>query len=1147
MQLLNHLPDITIKPGFINHWHLSSQSGLALLINEISNQFNGPILILCNQSSEVQRLEKEIKIFQNETDRPLLVFPDWETLPYDYFSAHHSIISERIHCLYHLSEIKTGIVVTTLSSAMTRLSPQSFIKQNSFVIHNGQTLHLTEARRHFESIGYHCVEKVLAHGEFAIRGALLDIFPMGAHWPYRVDFFDNEIDSIRQFDPETQLSKDKIDHVNLLPAHEFPTDSDAIHRFRQQFRESFDVNLKDCTLYEDVSKGFLPAGIEYYLPLFNETTQPFLDYLSSETLIITLDNTLDALETHWQRLEERYEDRRWDRTRPLLSPQQICVSPSDTLNTVKRFSRINISNESQKSSVALDIQPVVSAAIQHQSKDPLETLKTFIQQDHRPVIICAESAGRRESLLELFQNHHLKVKQIDHWQQGIQQPQTTDVQVYLTITPLEQGFETTNCRFVAESDLFGQQVMQRRRRGKRQHEDIDQVIHNMAELKENDPIVHIEHGVGRYRGLQCLQIDKHPAEFLTLEYAGGDKLYIPVQDLHLIHRYSGNESAPWHKLGHEQWQKARKKAAEKVRDVAAELLELYAQRAAKKGFQYNTALTEMRQFAAQFPFELTDDQVTAIQAITADMSSNTPMDRLVCGDVGFGKTEVAMRAAFIAVQNEKQVAILVPTTLLAQQHYDSFNDRFADWPVKIEMISRFTGTAKNKITLASIQEGQTDIVIGTHKLIQGNIHFKNLGLVIIDEEHRFGVNQKEQLKKLCAEVDLLTLTATPIPRTLNMSLSGMRDLSIIVTPPAKRLAIKTFVREYNKPLLKEAILRETLRGGQVYYLHNSVESIERCAQDLRELMPEISIEVAHGQMRERDLERVMQNFYHQRFQVLVCTTIIETGIDVPNANTIIMERADKLGLAQLHQLRGRVGRSHHQAYAYLLTVGQKAMTKDAKKRLEAISSLEDLGAGFSLATHDMEIRGTGELLGDDQSGHMETIGFSLYMEMLEKAVKSLQSDNEADSRLQALESIHIDLKIPALIPEDYIHDVHTRLIFYKRIANAKHHDTLRELQVELIDRFGLLPQNLKHLFKITELKLKLSTLGIIKVQASDKSMLLEMSESTCINPAIVIKLIQTSPEIYRLENNSRLRIIEELDTPEAKWLLLDNIIELFQK
>jgi transcription-repair coupling factor (superfamily II helicase) len=724
----------------------------------------------------------------------------------------------------------------------------------------------------------------------------------------------------------------------------------------------------------------------------------------------------------------------------------------------------------------------------------------------------------------------------------------TDAKIAIAIAPIEASFLHPQVAFVAETELFGQQVLQRRRREKKGFSP-DAVIHSLAELKPGDPVVHIDHGVGRYLGLQCIEANRQPAEYLMLEYAGGDKLYVPVQSLHLIHRYSGTSesSAPLHKLGSEQWSKERKKAAEKVRDVAAELLDLYARRASRPGFKYQTEDAEYLQFAGSFPFELTDDQEDTINAIIQDMRSDTPMDRLVCGDVGFGKTEVAMRAAFIAVQNNRQVAVLVPTTLLAQQHYENFKDRFADWPFKIEVLSRFRTAKETQQVMEQLEQGTVDIVIGTHKLIQGKMAFKDLGLVIIDEEHRFGVRQKEQLKALRAEVDVLTLTATPIPRTLNMSLSGMRDLSIIATPPARRLAIKTFVREANLPLVKEAIQRETMRGGQVYLLHNSVDTIERRAQEIRELMPDLSVGVAHGQMRERELEQVMQQFYHRRFHVLVCTTIIETGIDVPNANTIIIDRADKLGLAQLHQLRGRVGRSHHQAYAYLLVPSIRSITADAKKRLEAISSLEDLGAGFSLATHDMEIRGAGEILGEDQSGQMESIGFSLYMEMLENAVTALKEGKEPSLTEALQQQTEVDSGVPALIPEDYIPDVHTRLTLYKRIASCKTKQALRDIQVEMIDRFGLLPDAIKNLVKITELKLDLTPLGITKLTANDGGLIVEFNPQTVVNPSVIIDMIQRNPSRYKLEKGTRLKVNRPLKTAADKWHEIESLIETLSR
>lgn len=1140
MSLSFELPELKLSPSYVNYWGLLPGASRSLAIAQLAKQYAGPVLIICNHSSEIPLLEREIALFSGESELPVMAFPDWETLPYDYFSAHENIVSDRLNALYRLPELEKGVVITALSSIGMRLSPPEFIQGNVFSFKTGDKHDITAMRTTLEAAGYRCVDKVMEHGEFAVRGSILDLFPMGSSAPIRLDFFDDDLESIRQFDPETQLSTEPLEKFELLPAHEFPTGEQGITRFRQSFRHQFDVELKDCSLYEDVSNGLLPAGIEYYLPLFNEQTATLFDYLPDNTLLLTENGLQESKQKLWHDLNERYEERRWDRKRPILSPEQIALPVEEFNHCLKQYARLSVDDSKAGDSAQFPFTNVPSLIINHKAKDPIKLLRDYAEQSNHKVLLCAESAGRREALVELMQRYKLKANTLEQWQDIF----GTKSKIAIAVAPIEKSFCHPEVAFVAEGELFGQHVLQRRRREKKGYSP-DAVIHSLAELKPGDPVVHVEHGVGRYLGLQCIEANRQPAEYLMLEYSGGDKLYVPVQSLHLIHRYSGasDSSAPLHKLGTEQWAKERKKAAEKVRDVAAELLDLYARRASRPGFKYQTQDAEYLQFAGSFPFELTNDQEDTINAIIKDMRADTPMDRLVCGDVGFGKTEVAMRAAFIAVQNNRQVAVLVPTTLLAQQHYENFKDRFADWPFKIEVLSRFRTAKETEQVLTELEKGTVDIVIGTHKLIQGKMKFKDLGLVIIDEEHRFGVRQKEQLKALRAEVDVLTLTATPIPRTLNMSLSGMRDLSIIATPPARRLAIKTFVREANKPLIKEAIQRETLRGGQVYLLHNSVDSIERRAEEIRELMPELSVGVAHGQMRERELEQVMQQFYHRRFHVLVCTTIIETGIDVPNANTIIIDRADKLGLAQLHQLRGRVGRSHHQAYAYLLVPSIRTITSDAKKRLDAISTLEDLGAGFSLATHDMEIRGAGEILGEDQSGQMESIGFSLYMEMLENAVTALKEGKEPSLTEALQQQAEIDCGLPALIPEDYIPDVHTRLTLYKRIASCKTKVALRDIQVEMIDRFGLLPDAIKNLVKVTELKLDLTPLGINKLTANDSGLIVEFNPQTVVNPTVIIGMIQRNPSRYRLEKGTRLKVNRPLESAEEKWNEIESLIE----
>ncbi len=1119
-------PELKFKASFVNYWHGLSGSSRAMAIAQQALTQTAPLLVVVEDAHDLWLLEKEIQYFLQYQSQPLplLVFPDWETLPYDNFSPHQDIISQRLLSLYQLPRLKQGIVLISVNSLLLRLPPKDYIEQNSLLIHTGQALDMHEVRCLFEQNGYQAVNQVFSHGEFAVRGSILDLFPMGSEKPLRIDFFDDEIDSIRYFDPESQLSDEKLTRFELLPAKEFPTDEQAIAQFRQSFRSEFEVNLQNVWIYQEVSNGATPAGIEYYLPLFFNKLNTLFDYLPENTVCLTVSNFGAGLTNYWHEIEERYEQRRHDVERPILTPNRLYLSIEELNQKLKQQVRLHLEPVQVDSNFIAS--PIPPLTIEHKADDPLNKLRNFLKHWAGKTFIASESAGRREALKDLLLRRGIKVENCEHFYGTAQ---LTTNAIAIGIAPLNQGFAYKQIALITENELFGEQVLQQRRREAKASPQAEDVIRNLAELKTGDPVVHYEQGIGRYRGMVKLNSGDIEAEYLMLEYAGGDKFYLPVQSLHLISRYSGSnpELAPWHKLGTDAWDKAKKKAAEKARDVAAELLDIYARRAAKEGISYVLDETDYHRFAAEFRFEETPDQSTSIHSVIRDMISSQPMDRLVCGDVGFGKTEVALRAAYIAAQAGKQVAVLVPTTLLAQQHFETFADRFADWPVKVAQLSRFASNKETKQTLVGLKAGTVDIVIGTHKLIQGNIEFKRLGLLIIDEEHRFGVRQKEQLKKYRSEVDILTLTATPIPRTLNMSMSGMRDLSIIATPPAKRLSVKTFIREYHKPLIREAILRETLRGGQVYFLHNSVESIERTANELQELLPEARIQFAHGQMRESQLEQVMRDFYHQRFNVLVCTTIIETGIDNPNANTMIIERADKFGLAQLHQLRGRVGRSHHQAYAYLLTPAERKITRDAEKRLDAISQLEDLGAGFTLATHDLEIRGAGELLGDEQSGQMQAVGFNLYMDMLESAVKALKEGREPSLQQTLKHKTEIDLGVAALIPDDYVGDVATRLSLYKRIANANSKEGLDALQVEFIDRFGLLPDPLKNLFQISQLALEVADLGISKIDLVKSGVRIAFAQDTTVDPTRLIHLIQMNPALYRFENNVILKILTE--------------------
>ncbi|MBS0287869.1 MAG: transcription-repair coupling factor [Proteobacteria bacterium] len=1131
------------KPGDKVLWGDLQGSALPLVVAHTQLVLKKPLIVITTNQQSANQLERELKLFLPKTVR-VLQFPDWETLPYDNFSPHQDIISDRLLVLNELGSLKQGIVVVPITTLLHRLSPKTYVHAHSLILKIGESFDWDLMRKRFEQSGYNCVSQVMTHGEFALRGSIVDIFPMGHNNPVRIDLFDNEIESLRVFDPETQRSEEKIDSLTCLPAREFPLTEQAITLFRQQWRSQFEGDPSLCPIYQDISQGTPSQGIEYYLPLFFEKTNTLFDYFPQDACIVRQDIE-QACDAFWQEVEDRYEQYRHDYQRPLLKPDNLFIKTNTLFQHINQFPQIQIQKapfeKTKKGVFNFKTKEFPSLTIESRAQDPLIKLKNFLNTQHEKILFCVESAGRRESLLELFHRHEINPKIVKDWQSFYQE----DCLLGITIASLDEGLwlEEPNMIWIAEHQLYGQQVMQRRRRQKITT-DTDAPIRDLAELTTGAPIVHIDHGVGRYQGLTHITIDNTPAEYLIITYADNDKLYVPVSSLHLISQYSGAniDHAPLHKLGTEQWDKAKKKAQEKAYDVAAELLDIYASRALRKGHRFSSPSEHYFQFSGSFPFEETPDQAKAIEQVIEDMRSDKPMDRLVCGDVGFGKTEVALRAAFVCAMDGKQVVVLVPTTLLAQQHYETFCDRFADWPVRIEVISRFKTKKEQDSVIHQLSEGKIDIIIGTHKLLNEEIKFPNLGLVIIDEEHRFGVKQKERLKSLRAEIDILTLTATPIPRTLNMAFSSLRDLSIIATPPAKRLSIKTFVREYNQTQIVEAILRELMRGGQVYYLHNDVESIDKVARELSELIPQARVGVAHGQMRERQLEQVMSDFYHQRFNVLVCTTIIETGIDIPSANTIIIDRADKLGLAQLHQLRGRVGRSHHQAYAYCLTPPKNRLTADAIKRLDALESLEELGSGFSLATHDLEIRGAGELLGEEQSGSMNAIGFSLYMELLQKAVQSLKSGKKITLADHLRQGAEINLSVSALIPEDYLPDVHTRLILYKRIANAKSVENLHELQVEMIDRFGLLPVQTKHLFKITEIKLNAAPIGIRKIEAATKSGKIEFDPTPNINPERLIAMIRNKPSHFKLMGSQEIKFMFDMQTPELRFQVVNNLI-----
>jgi transcription-repair coupling factor (superfamily II helicase) len=1128
-------PILTNKPT--QNWGNLYGSSTGLVISQAAEQ--APFIVITPDSLSAQRLVEDIQ-FYAETDLPVFSFPDWETLPYDIFSPHQDIISDRLTTLYHLPDIEKGVLVLPISTLMCRMAPTSYVRANSLLVTIGQHLNPDKLRQRLELSGYRNVGQVMEHGEFAVRGSLFDLFPMGSDTPYRIDLFDEEVDSLRRFEPETQRTITTETEIRLLPAREFPFDEEAINRFRSQWCTEFERDPSRCPIYQDVSSRLVPAGIEYYLPLFFEQTQTLFDYFPSQSVIVTLPGVLETAEQFWQEVSERYEQLRHDIERPILPPPRLFLPADQVITSFRNYPHIHITPEKtdKRGGINFATNPLPHFPVDTRSEQPLTALTKFLENFQGTVLLAAETIGRRESLLELLSKHQLIPELVDDWQTFLHK----NAPLCLTIAPLQQGLlleeflsavpentdgsQSQSIAVISETQLFGERVAQRRRRKKTSPRDTEAIIRDLTELTIGAPVVHEEHGVGRYQGLVTLTLGGIEAEFLQIEYAKQDKLYVPVSSLHLISRFTGAapEKAPLHRLGSGKWEKAKRKAAQKANDIAVELLDIYARRAARQGHVFQLNQNDYQAFAQAFPFEETPDQVEAISAVLADMTSPRPMDRLICGDVGFGKTEVAMRAAFVAVQDGQQVAVLVPTTLLAQQHDETFKDRFADWPIRVEQLSRFRSKKQQTETLEAVTQGTADIVIGTHKLLQDHIQFKQLGLVIIDEEHRFGVKQKEQLKSLRSEVDLLTLTATPIPRSLNMALSYLRDLSVIATPPSGRLAIKTFVIEWIASSVIEAILRELKRGGQVYFLHNDIDTIQGKAKEIEKLVPQARVQVAHGKMRERELEQVMQDFYHRRFNVLVCTTIIETGIDVPSANTIIIHRADKLGLAQLYQLRGRVGRSHHRAYAYLIVPPRQAMTADAKKRIEAISALEEIGMGFQLATHDLEIRGAGEMLGREQSGHMQEIGYELYTELLERAIKALQSGQQPQLERPEKSGTEINLHSSALLPNDYLPDIHTRLIMYKRIANAPDVPALDEIQIEMIDRFGLLPKPAKDLIRLTELKLKATPLGIRKINLGPEGGTIVFDEHPAIDPLKIVELIQKQPNHYKLDGPDKLRV-----------------------
>src|SRR5450631_3688377 len=1127
-------------------WGKLYGAATALILAEAAVKASGPLIVVTRNSRDAEQLSEEIAFFAG-AGMPVRVFPDLETLPYDGFSAHPDITSARLATLAELPRARKGVWLVAVDTLLQRLPPRSYVEAHSLKVHVGETLDLDGLRARLTLAGYAAVTQVVAHGEYAVRGSLLDVFPMGSDNPYRIDMLDQDVESIRHFDPDTQRSGDKLQRIQLLPARETPLNPDAVREFRRRYRLRFSGDLSEQVVYRDVSAGQAPGGLEYFLPLFFERTSHLLEYLPPHSVLVDMNDATASVEALWQGIGERHEQLRHDRHRPILDPVDLYLPPAEFRTELEAWPRIDLRNFEWPPETPGPVQNFASSApsivrIDARAEQPAAELVAHLAASPARVLLAAESAGRRELLLDLLRGRGIQAKVFENFASFV----ASDQKLGITVSPAVSGLrlDSPPLEILTESQLFGDRVRQERRR-RRAERDPAKILKELSDLRIGAPVVHEAYGVGRYVGLQTMDVAGYTGEFLVLEYADGDKLYVPVQALHLVSRYTGApaETAPLHKLGGEQWQKARRKAAQRIRDVAAELLDLYSRRAARQGTQMAAGESEYRAFQAGFRFEETADQAATIEQVLSDLKSDRPMDRVICGDVGFGKTEVALRAAFVAVQAGKQAAVLVPTTLLAQQHYTTFVDRFADWPVRVESLSRFRSNKEAEGILAGIASGAVDIVIATQRLLQGKVRFKDLGLVVIDEEHRFGVRDKEKLKALRTEVDVLTLTATPIPRTLNMAMGGLRDLSLITTPPAERLAVKTFVLEWNETVFREAAMREVRRGGQIYFVHNTIETIEKTAQAVRELVPETKVAVGHGQMRERELEQLMLDFYHRRFNVLVCTTIIESGIDVPTANTIIIDRADRFGLAQIHQLRGRVGRSHHRAYAYLITPPRKAMTADAVKRLEALESLEELGAGFTLATHDLEIRGAGELLGDEQSGQIEEIGYNLYMELLERAVTALKSGKQADLERPMDAGPEVELHLPALIPEDYVPDVHLRLVLYKRIASTPTREELDDLRAEIIDRFGPMPNYALSLFPCAQIKRRAAELGIRKIDAGAGNGYFIFEETNKLDPKRLLKLIQGKPKEYRLDGPLKLRFTHDARSEEKLFTRVEQLVE----
>ena len=1108
----------SIEIGRIFYEHLSSKK-------QSLNIFTGNVF-------EAIRLKEEISWFYPKLR--VNHFPDWETLPYDQISPHPDLISERLLTLYQMTQREFDINLLPLSTSLHLLPPRSYIEKFSFNFKTNQAVDINAFKNRLVDNGYLYVEKVMNPGEFAMRGGIIDIFPMGSIVPYRIDFFDNEIESIRTFDVDTQRSLYPTNKIKLLPARECPLDDEGVGIFRNNYREKFEGDLSKSKIYKSITKSTPFAGMEWYLPLFFKQTNSIFDYIEPKDVVLLLGDTAKAASDYWSETTSRYRLYAYDTERPILEPNEFLISPDQFFKKVNDYPQIKKHKDRIKS--------IKDIAIDRDESPPLHKLSKLINKSTKRILLCAEGLGRRESLADLLKQSDIQFKLVEDWNTFI----TSHEKVCLIAGPLHDGFSYSNYLIITENEIFPNFVRQTKKSKRNKSFSSDGIVKDLTELSIGDPIVHEQHGVGRYKGLVDLDYGEGINEFLELHYEREDKLYVPVSQLYLISRYSGGpiESAPIHKLGSGSWEKAKKKALTQIHDTAAELLDLYAKRSLQKGVSSKINLNDYDAFVDGFPFEETSDQKDAIERVVEDMESSRPMDRLVCGDVGFGKTEVALRAAFISVLNGKQAIVLVPTTLLAEQHFDNFCDRFARWPIKIDEISRFKSKKQQYESLQRLHEGKIDIIIGTHRLLQPDVKFKDLGLVVIDEEHRFGVRQKEKLKAFRKNVDVLALTATPIPRTLSLAMEGLREFSVIATPPQKRLSIKTFVVNFSQGIIKEAVLREFNRGGQVYFLHNEVNTIQSMFEKLSKLLPEAKIGVAHGQLREKELEHVMQDFHQQRINILLCSTIIETGIDIPTANTIIMNRADKFGLAQLHQLRGRVGRSHHQAYAYLLIDEDRKLTSNAKKRLEAIQLMEDLGAGYHLAMHDLEIRGAGELLGDNQSGQMHEIGFNLYIDMLNNAIKQLKKGEKLDLESPITSNKEINLHTPTILTQTYCPNTNERLIIYKRLSSCKNKDELKSLKEELIDRFGLMPLQTVNLVLFHELRINILSTEVVKIDSSKRMSEITIKKNADIDPIKIIDLLQNDQR-FKMNGPDKIKILlEEEDVARRVKFITKTINEI---